>query len=264
MREGTTLSDAVLIERPEAGLCMLVLNRPDKRNALTPDIREGLLAGLQEALADDAVRAIVVAGNGGLCAGGDISTMGQATDPVAGRKRMRSSHPVPRLLHNAEKPIVAAVEGFAVGAGAGLALLCDTIVAGEGATIGFPFFRIGLVPDWAILYTLPRRVGVGRAKQLLLAARMVKGPEALAIGLADAVVPDAEVRAEAIRLAAGLARQPRLPFAVAKRSLNDFPTGFEEVLALEATAQPLLRLTEDHVEGRTAFLEKRPPRFRGR
>ena len=254
--------DAVTIERLDGGVALVRLNRPDKRNALSVEIVEGLLARLTEAFDDDAVRAVVIAGSGGtFCAGGDISTMAQATEPRAGRRRMRSGHPVVRLLHAADKPVVAAVEGFAVGAGAGLALLADLMVVGEGATVGFPFFRIGLVPDWGILHTLPGRLGTAGAKRLLLQARMVKAPEAVALGLADEMVADADVLAHATAVAARLGQQPRLAYAIARQALNAHPMSLEEVLALEATAQPLLRLTEDHVEGRTAFLEKRSPRF---
>src|SRR5690606_27786959 len=178
-----------------------------------------------------------------------------------GRARMQSGHPFVRLLYESEKPVVAAVEGPAVGAGAGLALLCDAIVMGEGATIGFPFFRIGLVPDWGILHTLPRRVGAGRARQLLLHARVVKGREAYDWGLADFLVPDGEVLAEAERQARSLAAQPRQAFALVKRQLNRQPAALEDTLEWEALAQPLSFKTADHQEGRAAFLEKRRPDF---
>ena len=254
--------DAVSLERHDGGVAAVTLNRPEKRNALSAEIRDGLTACLTEALADEAVRAIVVAGRDGtFCAGGDVSTMHETPDPISARRRMRSGHPVVRLLQHADKPVVAAVQGHAVGAGAGLALLCDTIVMGEGAVIGFPFFRIGLVPDWAILYTLPRRVGVGAAKQLLLGARMLQGPDALALSLADEVVPDGDVPGHALAAARRLGRQPRLAFAVTKQALHGHPMGFDEVLALEATAQPLARQTADHEEGRAAFMAKRSPRF---
>jgi 2-(1,2-epoxy-1,2-dihydrophenyl)acetyl-CoA isomerase len=251
----------VVVERPEAGIACLALNRPERKNALDLQIRELLLAELEALLGDATVRAIVLCGKGGtFCAGGDITTM-KALAPEAGRARMQHGHRVVRRLYDAEKPVVAAVEGHAVGAGAGLALLADSIVMGEGATVGFPFFRIGLVPDWGILYTLPRRVGVGRAKQLLLQARMVKGPEALALGMADQVVPDDQVMAAALAQARVFAEQPAHAFALVKRALHMHPQSLEASLEMEAMAQALGFNTADFEEGRSAFLEKRRPRF---
>lgn len=251
----------VLVEGPEEGIAQLALNLPEKRNALTAEMRRELRAGFERLVADDAVRAIVIRGEGGaFCAGGDISTMQDFT-PEEGRARMQSGHPFVRLVYECEKPVVAAVEGPAVGAGAGLALLCDAIVVGEGATIGFPFFRVGLVPDWGILHTLPRRVGVGRARQLLLHARMLKGREAYDWGLADFLTPDGEAVAEAVRQAKSMAAQPRQAFALVKRQLNLQPLPLADTLEWEALAQPLSFKTADHREGRQAFLEKRKPKF---
>ena len=253
--------DAVLVEGPEDGIAQLVLNRPDKRNPLTAEVRAGLLEAMPRLLADDSVRGLVIRGAGGtFCAGGDIATMDDFT-VEQGRARLQDGHPFVRLLHGSEKPVVAAVEGFAVGAGAGLALLCDALVLGEGATIGFPFFRIGLVPDWGILHTLPRRVGFGRARQLLLHARMPKGREAYDWGMADFLVPDGEVVAEAVRQAKAMAAQPRHAFALVKRQLNSQPASLEQTLEWEALAQSASYLTADHREGRAAFKEKRRPRF---
>lgn len=251
----------VIVEGPKDGIAQLALNNPGKRNALSMELRAGLAEAFPKLVADDAVRAVVIRGEGGVfCAGGDISTMQDFT-PEQGRARMRSGHPFVRMVHECEKPVVAAVEGFAVGAGAGLALLCDMIVMGEGATIGFPFFRIGLVPDWGILHTLPRRVGAGRARQLLLHARMPKGREAYDWGLADMLAPDGEVVAEAVRQARSLAAQPRNAFALVKRQLSLQPLSFDDTLEWEALAQPISFKTADHREGRSAFLEKRKPRF---
>lgn len=251
----------VIVEGPEEGIAQLALNLPEKRNALTAGLRAALKAGFEALAGDAAVRAIVIRGEGGaFCAGGDIATMQDFT-PEQGRARMQSGHPFVRLLHDCEKPVVAAVEGAAVGAGAGLALLCDAIVVGEGATFGFPFFRLGLVPDWGILHTLPRRVGVGRARQLLLHARMLKGREAYDWGLADFLVPDGAAVAEAVRQAKSLAAQPHQAFALVKRQLNLQPVPLADTLEWEALAQPLAFKTADHQEGRAAFLEKRKPKF---
>jgi 2-(1,2-epoxy-1,2-dihydrophenyl)acetyl-CoA isomerase len=252
----------VEIGRDSDGIARVTLNRPDKRNALSPELRRELFAALGAVLADEAAHAVVVTGAGGhFCSGGDIDSMAGLT-AKAGRARMREAHRIVRLLYEADKPVVAAVEGFAVGAGAGLALLADTIVVANGATIGFPFFRVGLVPDFALLHTLPRRVGAARARDLLLYARMVKAPDAVAIGLADHLVPDGEAVARATALALELAAMPPGAFALAKRQLALAPQPLDHALEQEAMAQALAFTSEEHAEGRTAFREKRAPRFR--
>ena len=250
-----------LLERPEPGIACLALNRPRQKNALDLEIRELLLGYLEEAIEDASVRAIVIYGKGGtFCAGGDITTM-KDTSPAAARARMQRGHRFVRRLYACEKPVVAAVEGFAVGAGAGLALLADCIVMGEGATMGFPFFKIGLIPDWGILHTLPRRVGVGRAKQLLLQARMVKAPEALSLGMCDQVVGNDGVLDAALVQARVFAAQPAHAFALVKRQLHLFPTELDLSLETETMGQALSFGTADFEEGRSAFLEKRKPSF---
>jgi len=208
------------------------------------------------------VRAIVITGAGGhFCAGGDIDSMDGLT-PKTGRARMKDGQRLVRLLYECEKPVVAAVEGFAVGAGAGLALLADSIVVAEGATIGFPFFRVGLVPDYALLHTLPRRVGGAKARDLLLFARMVVAADAVAMGLADHLAPKGEAVARATELARELGAMPPHAFGLAKRQLALAPLSFEAALEAEAMAQSLSFLSEESAEGRAAFREKRAPKFR--
>jgi enoyl-CoA hydratase/carnithine racemase len=154
------------------------------------------------------------------------------------------------------------VEGYAVGAGAGLALLADCVVVAEGATIGFPFFRVGLVPDFALLHTLPKRVGAAKARDLLLFARMVAAAEAVAMGLADHLAPKGGAVARATELARELAAMPPHAFGLAKRQLALAPLPFEAALEAEAMAQSLAFLGEESAEGRAAFRDKRAPKFR--
>jgi enoyl-CoA hydratase/carnithine racemase len=253
---------ALVRTEAQDGITVLALDRADKRNALNAELRRDLIAAVTEALSDEGVRAIVITGAGGhFCAGGDIDSMDGLT-PKTGRARMKDGQRLVRLLYDCEKPVVAAVEGFAVGAGAGLALLADSIVAGEGATIGFPFFRVGLVPDYALLHTLPRRVGGAKARDLLLFARMVAAPEAVAMGLADHLAPKGEAVARATELARELAAMPPHAFSLAKRQLALAPLSFETALEAEAMAQSLSFLSEESAEGRAAFREKRAPKFR--
>lgn len=243
-------------------IATVTLNRTEKRNALSMDLRDALTEAMAAALADDNVHAIVLTGAGGhFCAGGDIDGMGQGT-PQSGRARMQGHHKLVRMLVEAEKPVIAAVEGYAVGAGAGLALLADTIVMAEGGSIGFPFFRIGLVPDYGILFTLPRRVGDAKARQILLYARMIKAQDAVAQGLADEMVPDGNALDTARERAAELARMPPYAFAVAKRQLALRPATLDLALEYESFAQGSAFTGSEFVEGRDAFLEKRKPDFR--
>jgi len=252
----------VKTEIAQDGIALITLDRADKRNALNTALRRDLIAAVASALDDDTVHALVLTGAGGhFCAGGDIDSMAELT-PRTGRARMKDGQRLVRMLHDAEKPVIAAVEGFAVGAGAGLALLADSIVIGDGATIGFPFFRVGLVPDFALLHTMPRRIGGARARDLLLFARMVAAKDAVAMGLADQLVPKGEAVAQASARARELAAMPPHAFALAKRQLALAPQDLDQALEQEAMAQSLCFVGEELAEGRRAFLEKRAPRFR--
>lgn len=251
----------VSAETSAQGVARIALNRPEKRNALNPELRGALIEAVGAALAESSVRALVLSGEGEhFCAGGDIESLA-GLDAEAARARMQNNHRLVRLLAQAEKPVVAAVEGYAVGAGAGLALLADTIVLAEGGTIGFPFFRVGLTPDYGILHTLPRRVGPAQARQILLYARMLTGADAQAMGLADELVGDGETGAKAHELALELAAMPPHAFGLAKRHLAMAPQSLEATLEMEAMAQSLCLTGDEFAEGHSAFLEKRAPKF---
>ena len=252
----------VTIEMPQDGVARIAINRPEKRNAIDPETREALIEGFGRLLGDDDVHCIIMGSTDGhFCAGGDITSMGDL-DVRSARARMKENHRLVRLLLEAEKPIIAAVEGFAVGAGAGLAMLADTIVLAEQGTIGFPFFRVGLTPDYGIMYTLPRRVGPGRARQILLYARMVKAEEACGIGLADVFTPENNSEAVALEVASEITVMPPHAFALAKRHLTVSTTSLETALEMESMAQALAFNGPEFAEGQAAFVEKRKPLFR--
>ena len=249
-------------ESVATGITRIAINRPEKRNAVSPEVRDALIDTFSNALNDEDVQAIVLGSTDGhFCAGGDIDTMVEM-DVNSGRTRMKENHRMVRLLAEAEKPIVAAVEGYAVGAGAGIALLCDSIVITKGGTLGFPFFRIGLTPDYGILFTLARRVGQSKARQILLYAEMLNGQEALDIGLADELVGDGEAEPTAIQKAQLLAEMPPHAFALTKRHLAMEPQSLEAALELENLSQSLAFVGSELEEGRSAFLNKRKPTFR--
>ncbi|NKB21328.1 MAG: enoyl-CoA hydratase/isomerase family protein [Alphaproteobacteria bacterium] len=252
----------VISEIVAPGIARIAINRPDKRNAISPEARNELIDAVTVALGDDAVHAMVLGSTEGhFCAGGDIDSMTDL-DVASGRVRMKENHRMVRLLAEAEKPIVAGVEGFAVGAGAGIALLCDSIVLADSGALGFPFFRIGLTPDYGILFTLARRVGQAKARQILLYAEMLKGQDALDAGLADELVADGMAEVRAVERAQALAAMPPHAFALTKRHLAMEPQSLEEALEMEAMSQSLAFVGSELEEGRTAFLEKRKPDFR--
>jgi enoyl-CoA hydratase/carnithine racemase len=224
-------------------------------------MRQAFSAALERIEADRTVRAIVITGAGGVfSSGGDISGM-DAADLAAGRERFRTTHHMVRLLAKGSKPAIAAVEGWCAGAGVGVALLCDTVIAGDGARFVLPFGKVGLVPDFGLLHTLPLRIGAGRARQMMLYGEPIAAAEAERIGLTDRTVPAGTALAAALDRAQLFASTAPLPVALTRQHLA---AGLDAVLDWERDTQATLFLTADHAEGRAAFLAKRPPVFEGR
>lgn len=251
----------VLVDCPAPHVARLLINRPDKRNAIDFDVRQQLTEALAALLGDATVRAIVFGGAQGVfSAGGDVPSMVGLTEAQA-RERMRHIHRLCQLIAEAGVPVVSAIEGIGAGAAVGLALMGDRIVVGEGTKILFPFLRLGLVPDWGQLLTLPRRVGLPVARRLLTDGAPVSGAEAHRIGLADTLVADAQVMATAVAQAAGLALLPSEAFARMKARLNHPSTTLAEELAREENDQAVCLLGEDFVEGHDAYVNKRAADF---
>jgi enoyl-CoA hydratase/carnithine racemase len=251
----------ILGERQDSEIAILTLDNPARRNALSMDMRRRMIDAFRRLETDPSTRALVLTGSGGhFCAGGDIAGQGASALPD-GRERFRVTHELCRLMAGGSKPIVAAVEGWCVGAGLSLALLCDTVVAGEGAKFSVPFGRIGLVADLGLLHTLPARIGQGRARQMLLYGEPVDAAEALRTGMIDRIVPDGTALDAALECARTLAAAAPLPIALTRQYLSQ---GLSAALDWEREVQAALMTTDDHAEGRAAFLEKRPARFTGR
>lgn len=247
-------------EEMDGAVLILTIDYPSRKNAIGPGVRLAMEQALERAHENPAVRAIVVTGAGGtFCAGGDISRMdvGSALD---GRERMRRTHRLVRLMARGAKPLVAAVEGWAAGAGMAVACACDTIVAAEDARFVAGFHKIGLMSDMGLPYFLPRRVGVGRARRILFYHEVIHAPEGERIGLVDFVAPPGKALEVALEKARFLAAEAAGPIGLTKKILSD---GLEDALADEATFQGLLLTTPDFQEGRAAFFEKRKPRFGG-
>jgi len=240
----------------------LLINRPDKRNAIDHAVREQLSAHLLALLADAGTRAVVLGGVGGIfSAGGDLPSMrGLSADEA--RARMQHIHLLCRIVAGSRLPVVSAMEGVAAGAVVGLALLGDHIVGGPGTRVLFPFLRLGLAPDWGQLLTLPRRVGIGAARRMLSSGLPVGGEEAQRLGLLDALVPDDQVMAAAVRQASALADLPQEAFSRMKQRLNAVSGSLAEELAREESDQVVCLLGDEFQEGYAAFAQKRPPNFR--
>lgn len=250
-----------IVEERDGAVLTLTLDYPARRNALAVPLRVELEQALERAFADGTTRAIVLTGAEGVfSAGGDISGMNIET-AYEGRERMRRTHRLVRLLARGNLPVVAAVEGWAVGAGLSLALLCDTIVAADDARFMAGFHKIGLMADMGMPATLPARIGVGRARDMLLHHTQYLGTEAHRIGLVDYVVPKGKALEVAMEKARFLAQEAPLPIAYTKQWFAD---ELEAALAREADFQAALFTTADHKEGREAFLSKRKPSFTGR
>ncbi|MFA6116873.1 MAG: enoyl-CoA hydratase/isomerase family protein [Sphingomonas sp.] len=251
---------SVRTDMPVPGILRLLIDRPDARNAINANVRIGLIDAATTAQANPAIRALVIAGAGGMfSAGGDLPSLVGISEDAA-LARLREGHRLVSLLWTYPKPVVAAVERFAIGAGAGLALLSDEIVIGQKAVFGFPFIRLGLVPDWGLSGTVPRRAGAEAAAKLFATGGNVAADRALALGLADQVVEDARVMEEAVARAEALARLAPGAFARLKRRLRG---DAEQVLQLdrEARDQAACLMSSEFAEGYAAFREKREPRF---
>ncbi len=253
------------------GAATIELNRPQALNAWNAQLGADLLRALRDASADDAVRAIVITGAGrGFSSGADLRDIsGGATTPD-GRPDVYTTlteryHPNMKAIRELPKPVLAAVNGPAVGIGCSLALCCDLIIAAESAYFLLAFVNIGLVPDGGSSVFVPARVGMARANELSMLGERLSAPRALEWGLINRVVADEALHEEAAALAARLASGPTRSYAGSKRQLNSWLYAhMDEQLELEARLQQESIGSEDFVEGVSAFVEKRPARFSGR
>ncbi len=245
-------------------LAIVTLDRPDKLNALTVDMREALGTACETAARDRAVRAVLLQASGkAFCASGDVSRMGDF-NPTTGRELLKLAHRMVRNLANIDKPVVAAVRGAVAGIGWSMALACDAIIASETARFTQVFRHVGLVPDGGAVYFLTQHLGLLRAKELVYSGRRVDAQEALSLGLVNRVVADAELDGVALKYALELASGPTFALGVTKKMFKlMYQPDLEALLDAEAWAQGLTLLTDDHKEGVQAFLEKRKPQFKG-
>jgi len=251
----------------KGGALTLTLARPDARNALSLSLIKALASALHEAETDKAVRAVMITGKGtAFCAGGDIKEMkDRAGKAVATKERLQQGlNRIARSIFEMEKPVVAKVNGDAAGAGFDLAMACDIVYAADTASFHASFIKVALIPDVGGSWTLPRRVGLHKAKEMLFLGKSVGASEAERIGLINRALPPAELDAFVEGVVRALAAQPTKTIGLAKRAMHRaLASTFEEALEHEAYAQGYCFSTKDHVEGTNAFFEKREPKFEG-
>jgi 2-(1,2-epoxy-1,2-dihydrophenyl)acetyl-CoA isomerase len=265
--DGARLSGDGLDVEIADGIALLAFNRPHRRNALDLVNRVLFAEALDVVCRDPAIRVIVLTGRGGhFCSGGDLGSMKGGDDggisAEAGRQRMRDGlRGVERLL-TCDKPVVAAVEGIAYGGGFGIALAADMIVAGESARFCMSFARVGLLPDSGALYTLPRIVGLQRAKELMLSGREIDAATALSYGIAMEVVGAGRALDRAMQLARALAQASPVAAGMTKAALNlSLSSDLRTMLEFEATGQGVAFSSSHHRAAVRRFLDKQPPSF---
>ncbi|MDQ2050871.1 enoyl-CoA hydratase/isomerase family protein [Natronolimnohabitans sp. A-GB9] len=259
-----TATDAVEY-RVDGDVATVTLTRPDRLNAVTKELYAGLLGALEQASADEA-RVIVLQGAGrAFCVGADLKNHDER-DRTAAEKReyaWAAQHAC-RAIQTHERPVIAKVQGYAIGAGAEMALSADLIVMADDAEMRFPEAGIGTYVGGGVTYRLPERVGTATAKRLLLTAASVGGEEAAEIGLVDETVPAADLDAAVDDLAGEIAGNAPIPVAFAKEQLNRRPDDPEHALTAEVDALLTCMETDDWQEGVDAFAEDREPIFEGR
>ena len=253
----------VLLERPREGIALLRLNRPDRLNALNMAVREALAAHFAALAADEAIRCIVVTGDEkAFAAGADVAELAERAPADEAFARSQAAW---RAIERYRRPIIAAVNGFALGGGCELAMHCDIIIAGEGARLGQPEVKLGIMPGAGGTQRFVRATGKFAALRWLLTGDLLSAAEAHRLGLVSEVVPDGEVLPHALEIAARIAVLPPLAVAAIKEAVlvgADLP--LDEALRLEAQSFQMLFATEDRGEGMRAFLEKRKAAFKGR
>ncbi|UCE30079.1 MAG: enoyl-CoA hydratase/isomerase family protein [Burkholderiales bacterium] len=256
-----------LLRDTEGGVARLTMNRPEVLNALDDALLVALREALRQAAEDDAVRAVLLTGAGrGFCAGADLGAVDLSQGHLeAGQALVERYNPLITTMREIPKPIVAAVNGVAAGAGMSIALAADIVVAARSATFAQAFSRIGLIPDAGSTYFVPRLAGEMRARALAMLGERISADEAYGIGLVWQVFDDDRFADEAAAIAQRLARGPTRAYGYIKQALNrSLERSLSEQLDTEASLQSEAGRSEDAREGVAAFLEKRPPRFTGR
>jgi 2-(1,2-epoxy-1,2-dihydrophenyl)acetyl-CoA isomerase len=262
------MSNDMVLQKLEDGLLTITMNRPERKNALNPEMVAGLVEAARRAADDPDVRAVLFKGAGGsFCVGGDVKSMAAGRAPLPFEVKManlRRGMEVSRILHQMPKPVVAQLDGAAAGAGLSMALSCDLRIASESCKITTAFAKVGFSGDYGGTYFLTQLLGSARARELYLTSPVLTAKEAHAIGMVTKVVPDAEIDAAAHELAMSLAKGPSIALGFIKRNINNAEhLALEDCFDGEAIHHTRCSDTEDHKEAAKAFVEKRKPAFKG-
>lgn len=263
------MSEQTILLEIEQGVALLTLNRPGSLNSFNADMHAEMRSAISQIKKNPEVRALLITGAGrGFCAGQDLSDRNVAPGaevPDLGESIEKRYNPLLRSLRDLPMPVICAVNGVAAGAGANIALACDITLAARSASFIQAFCKIGLIPDSGGTWSLPRLVGMARAKALAMLGDKISAEQAAAWGMIWQCVDDEQLMDEALKLARHLASQPTAGLALIKRALNaSMHNSFDEQLDLERDLQRLAGRTEDYREGVAAFIEKRKPEFKGR
>ncbi|MBU97830.1 MAG: enoyl-CoA hydratase [Acidimicrobiaceae bacterium] len=259
-----------LIYKVDNNIAMITLNRPETLNALTPLMRKSFALALEMAEKDDDVRVLVITGAGkGFCSGGDVKAMNAAKKSGKTSALDEKIDPIRdtivMTLRNATKPVIAAVNGAAAGAGMNIALACDIRIASENAKFGETFAKRGLHPDWGGTYFLPRIVGTAKACELIWSGKIINAKEALKLGIISDLVTPSKLMKTSLEMAQSFAAGPPTAIRLAKRALyRSMDSSLREALEFETYAQNICSETQDAKEGISAFVEKRDPYFTGK
>ncbi|MET0246431.1 MAG: enoyl-CoA hydratase/isomerase family protein [Sphingomonas sp.] len=254
---------SITVEK-QGAVAIVTLNRPQTKNAITPEMRGELYGAFEEIALDHEVRATILTGAGGdFCSGMDVGGMGRG-GVTGSMDRMHTLNRIARAIYALKKPTIAAVPGVCVGVGFSYALACDIVIAGKKAKFAAIFRNIALAPDGGLVWHLRQLLGVQKAKELVYSGRIIRADEAVAMGLAYEKVADETLMERALELAGSFAGGPTVAMGLAKRQFDlAWNNSFEQYLDMEATMQPIASRTEDHEEGLAAFRAKRKPAFRG-
>jgi 2-(1,2-epoxy-1,2-dihydrophenyl)acetyl-CoA isomerase len=261
-------ANEMVLQKFEQGLLTITMNRPDRRNALNPDMTRGLVEAARRAAEDHEVRAVLIKGAGGtFCVGGDVRSMAEGRAPLpfeAKLANLRRGMEVSRILHQVPKPVVAQLDGAAAGAGLSIALSCDLRIASASCKITTAFAKVGFSGDYGGTYFLTQLLGSAKARELYLLSPVLSATEAYNLGMVTKVVPDADIDAEAHDLAMSLAQGPSIALGYIKRNINNAETmSLEACFDAEAIHHTRAGDTADHKEAAKAFVEKRKPLFQG-
>ena len=259
---------SVLLYEIRDGVATITLNRPEQRNAFTLEMLDLWTEALRDARTNDAVQVVVVTGAGrAFCSGGDVGGMASRGElnALEHKRALELVHRVPVALDELDKPVIAAINGAAVGAGCDMALMCDLRFMADDARLSEGYVRVGLIPGDGGTYFLPRLVGTAKALELLWTGDFVDAQEALRLGIVNRVVPAEELLPTVYDFAGRLARGPSVAIRTIKRAVyQGLRMDLRTHLDLISSHMGFIRQTEDHREGARAYVEKRAPEFKGR